>query len=200
MSTHDDNDLAAIEAELRALGEPLDEDLGEELREARLVSDVLAAAGGGADAVSRLEGDAPEALDTLHMLRGAAGADELGEFAMRRGLQRVREQVQPKVETQEQPDNVVPLWRRGPVRVLLAAAAVLLVAAATLFLLPVTPQGPSPNVVQAQQRVTQVEAQALKKLMAGAATAEPGDHGLRELRQARYDVIAARAKARARRL
>jgi hypothetical protein len=199
MTTHDDKELAAIAAELEALGEPLPEELAAELAEASLVSEVLVAASDGKDAVASLPDDAaPQALQTLHLLRGAAGADGLGEFAQRRGLQRVHEQL----ARAQAPGtgSVIPLWRRRSVQVFLAAAAMVAFVVAALWLQPAPVPGPSPIVAQAEQRASDLERMALQQLMSGTAQATPGDHGLRELREARYDVVAARAQARARRL
>ncbi len=201
MTTHDDNELAAIAAELAALGEPIPEEMAAELAEAELVSEVLASARLGREAVSELpDTPAPEGLDALHMLRGAAGADELGEFGRRRGLQRVREQLH-HVEAQPVGSApVIALWQRRSVQAFVAAAALVAFVIGALFLTPPGVQPPSAHVAAASQRAGELERQALRELMAGTATATPGDHGLRELRQARYELVAARAEARARRL
>ena len=198
MSTHDNKEVAAIAAELEALGESVPDDIEAELAAARVAGEITSAARAGQAAVEALDApDAPEALDALHLLRGAAGADTLGAFAHRRGLQRVREQLDVAAPTAK---NVIPLWRRGPVQMVLAVAALLALVMGAVLLQPGSVQLPESRVVQAQRHAGEVERAALRQLMAGATPTVPGDHGLRALREARYDVVAARAEARARRL
>jgi hypothetical protein len=207
-------ELEAIAAELEALGEPLPEDMAQELAQARALAQVQEAVQRGAQAVESLPEALPaqsDALEGLHRLRAASGQDQLsapradalwGELA--------NKLPQPERAGGGQVISMARWVRWG--------SAVAAVAAVLLVALLWTQQGdptldnvgaevasqevPQVELERAQARLSQVEAESLKALMAQASPlgSRPGDHGLRRLRQARTEAARARFQARARRL
>ncbi len=147
-------------------------------------------------AANDAEGDARAALAPLRLASPAARLDPARADLL---WQRVADQLRPAAA-------VLPSRRRAAQVVAWAAAAAALLLSLGLWLSRPDPALNGPvaqrDLLQAEARAERVEAEALQRLMRAPeapAGEHPGDHALRELRQARYDLLVARHQARDRR-
>lgn len=214
--TKSPDELRAILAELESLGEEPGPDLLEELRRAELLEQVLAAHQAPLPSEALPEGlvDAEEAahgaqaaLSALHLLRAAAGADQLTDE--RRDALWVGLEGSLAAARREEPARVLSFPAKGAERRAggaswgwFAAAAAVLLAMGVAWMASQR-EGEAAwdlGAQQAEARLERAEREHLRVLLAGSSAEPPGDHALRQLRFARQDSARTRLQARARRL
>jgi len=203
-------EMAEILAELDALDEAPAQT--SEVEDAAIFGAALEAAQTGPEALEALRALSPAEEERLRgPLEGLAllsGASKRGDLPQERSAQ-----LLAALPVGGKSAKVIPFTQRAPFRAAIAAAAaVVLFFGVTLLLkgggdMAEAPTTQSALTVQAEllraeARLVEVERDSLKALVSSPAgpPSPVGDHFLRQLRQARFEVLRARRQASARRM